>query len=316
MRSPSALQAAKDAGPSLTAAANAWGSWRPRGWLGTWEVADVLLAAEKAKAKLKRAKVQIRSTAEGKRLRTLAEGAGMTEEDLCRLLDEMDAKTAAENALTEHDLEAVANEKLLRDCYNTPIWVPAVVALIAGIDAWETDPFHNPTATGMLRRCTTKCNGEGDAGDGLRIANWRGPVFANGPHSKPKPWLKLCDEHGQTNVTAALVQQNGSGTYYEHAMRADLEINLGRLPYVAPPGLPPRQAPPLGSAVLLWVPAQRERIREEGYKIRAIDVDVGGKKRHRVIVRAATAGLPLVPEDPEKLRLYRGKMDARIAGLL
>lgn len=290
-RSPSALAAAEADAPIIAANADAWGGWRPRGWSckalkaaqgpeAGWSIADVLLEAEKAKA---------------------------------------GGKTRARSAL---ELEVMANEKLLRDCYNTPAWVPAVTAIVAGITSWHCDSFYNPTAPGMLARCKVKLDGSDDANNGLAVdeegrpLNWRGSTFANGPHSNPRPWVRAADRHGQEHIAAALVQQNGAGWYYQEGIKADLEICLGRLPYCAPPGLPPRQAPPLGSAVLLWVPRMRESIRAGEFEPYAINVNTGARRRHLVIVRQATAGRSLCPEDPAKLAAYDAENDKKIAGLL
>lgn len=259
----SPLSAAKEAASSL-APADAWAGWRPKGWAGEWGIADVLLAAEKAKAKARR-----------------------------------------EETLLKCELEAVANEKLLRDCYNTPAWVPRLVAHVAGIEAWHCDPFANPTASGMLATCAVKLDGSSADKDGLAQTedgaplNWRGDTFANGPHSDPAPWVDLCRAHGQSNVTAALVQRTGTRWYTTRGLPCDLEIDLGRLAYEAPPGLPIRHAPPNGSAVLLWVPHLRADILAGRFRPYLLEVDVGKRKPQLVVVRPGFAG-------PADVRKFEG----------
>lgn len=265
-RSKKPLTAAIEAAPSLVS--DAWGDWRPLTWKGEpGEIAEVLLAAEAAKA-----------------------------------------KAARGEALSEEEVAGIHNEGLIRDCYNTRPWVTELCAWLCGIECFETDPFANPTARGMLARARVKLDGRTPESDGLaagpdgRPLYWIGSAFANGPHSHPERWVKLCALHGQDNIAVSLCPSDGTKWYLEQGLTCDLEVSLGRLNYDAPPGLPPREASPRASAALIWAPHLRPLIRAGELRAFALEVDTGKKKPQIVTVRPGFAGL--VPKLSDRARPF------------
>jgi hypothetical protein len=164
---------------------------------------------------------------------------------------------------------ALHNLALLRDCYCTPAWVWELASWLAWGTrggAWQTDAFWNPSAVGAAAVVPIKLDGSDDEHDGLKArdgapALWCGATLVNGPHSDPGAWIRLCAAHGTNNVVAAIAPADGVIWYRTEALGADIEVNLGRLNYEVPPGLPLRQSSPRGSALLLWAPHLRERVK-------------------------------------------------------
>lgn len=241
-----------------------WGDWRPVGWVGSQRPEDVLLPALEARAAQER-----------------------------------------HEPLTQAQVDVLHNEALLRDCYTTRPWVWSLAAYLAGIARFDCDPFWNPSAQGLAAiQGMTRLDGRSLKTDGLathadgRPYFWRGACCVNGPHSEPARWVKMSAIHGRDHVVAAVVPCDGVGWYRELGLTCDLEINLGRLNYDAPPGLPPREASPRGSALLIWSPHVRRS--PELQRPRAIAVNTGARKPFLAIVRPGLGG----PIDMEKIETF------------
>lgn len=206
-----------------------WGTWRPRGWRG-----------------------------------------GLSPEATYPLGRSAEEKARRRVPLTLDEEVALSNLALLRDCYNTPVWVWELASRYAEIGAneWGCDPFWNPSAVGASLVARVKLDGHSPERDGLAVTDegrprhWQGPALVNGPHSDPAAWVRLCAAHGEREVVAAVVPCDGVRWYREIALTCDLEVALGRLNYEAPPGMPPANASPRASSLLLWIPHRRAEIKE------------------------------------------------------
>jgi len=81
--------------------------------------------------------------------------------------------------LSQAQVDALADRKLLLDCYATPRWVWRLAGYICGVKAgeWVGDPFHNPwskAAQENLAPDAWRFDGSTPDLDGL--ATWAGPV--------------------------------------------------------------------------------------------------------------------------------------------
>lgn len=227
--------------PSSPPPSSAWGDWRPRGWVGTGRPEDVLTPALEAQAKSRRGE-----------------------------------------PLEQDEVDAVVNLALLRDCYNTRRWVWQLALHIAQTNGYpemrgfNCDPFWNPSAQGLASIVEVRLDHSSPEHDGLALCddglprNWRGSCLVNGPHSDPRTWLKAAALHGRQHVVAAVVPCDGTKWYQEIGLAGfHVEVNLGRLNYDPPPGLPPRDASPRGSALLITLPAAKTPFKPTAYAIEA-----------------------------------------------
>lgn len=206
------------------------------------------------------------------------------------------AKRERGEPLSRQEIDTIACEEALRDCYATRAWVWDLAAALAGIEAFDTDPFANPWAKGLAAKCPRKLDGF-NGRDGLaatadgRPKFWRGACPVNGPHSCVQRWVGLCAAHGARNVVAAVCPSDGTRWYQEIGLTCDIEVLLGRLNYDAPPGLPAANNSPRGSSLLIWAPALRD---EQGSTFRAqmLRVDIGARKKKLCVARPGlgTAG--------------------------
>lgn len=179
--------------------------------------------------------------------------------------------------LSQAQIDALADRKLLLDCYATPRWVWRLAGYICGVKAgeWVGDPFHNPwskAAQENLAPDAWRFDGSTPDLDGLRtlaealylhdcdLPAWpgSGPVLANGPHSANGKWLPLCAAAGRSRIVVAVVPLDVVGWYVEHGMTCDLEVQLGRVDYDPPPGVTLTTGNERCSSLLIWLPHTRE----------------------------------------------------------
>lgn len=208
------------------------------------------------------------------------------------------AKSARKEALKDEDSKAIAAMTMLRDCYVTDEWVWRLASLVAGKarGTWDCDPYFNAwsyTKEWLVENPLVLDGFEGR--DGLakdpddKPSFWTGDCLVNGPHSVTEKWISLAAMHGRENIVAAVVQVSGQKWLMKHGMQCDVCIELGRMNYVSPRGLPPAKCNPLGSALLLWLPELRKpRAKKFAPTIYSV-VDRYGKE-HRCLARAGCGG--------------------------
>jgi hypothetical protein len=177
------------------------------------------------------------------------------------------AKSARKEPLTDEDSKALAALTMQRDCYITPDMVWQVASAIAEKEkgSWHCDPFFNVwsyTKDWLIREPMVLDGHEGrdgmakDADD--KPSFWVGDSMVNGPHSVTEKWIPLAAMHGRENIVAVVVQVSGQKWLMKHGLQCDVAVEFGRMNYESPPGIPPAKCNPLGSALLLWVPAIRK----------------------------------------------------------
>lgn len=122
-----------------------------------------------------------------------------------------------------------------------------------------------------------------------------GPVLANGPHRKgPRGltgWVHLAARAGRLRKVAAVVPSDHVSWFVEHGLRCDAEVNLGRMDYDLPPGLPPISGNERCSSLLLWDPETRASGAEVQPCILEVEDDRG-----RLLRLPLRPGLGLMPE--------------------
>jgi hypothetical protein len=203
--------------------------------------------------------------------------------------------------LSQAHVDALADRKLLLDCYATPRWVWRLAGYICGVEPgeWCGDPFHNPwsrAAQENLAPDAWRFDGSTPDLDGLRTYGetddgllghkptdpmWPGfgPILANGPHSANGKWLPLCAAAGRSRIVVAVVPLDVVGWYVDHGMTCDLEVQLGRVDYDPPPGVTLTTGNERCSSLLIWLP----HTREEGNVVDAAMIkikDDRGRVRH------------------------------------
>jgi hypothetical protein len=122
-----------------------------------------------------------------------------------------------------------------------------------------------------------------------------GPVLANGPHRKgptgTSGWLRLAARAGRRRKVAAVVQADVVSWYLDHATTCDAEVQLGRMDYDLPPGLPTAvSGNERCSLLLLWDPETRGQ--EVQPAILEVEDDRG--KLRRCPLRAGLRDAPVV----------------------
>jgi hypothetical protein len=157
---------------------------------------------------------------------------------------------------------AVADLKLLRDCWATYLWVWRDLACpLIGPPA--VDSFWNPWSTIHEEWAGVRLLDGREGRDGFDPANWGdGAAYVNGPHSDNTASVAAAVAHARRGQPVAVVAPldgcewaMGALTPEEDAradlLSADLLILLGRVAFRPPPGISesgPRQA----YALALW----------------------------------------------------------------
>jgi hypothetical protein len=217
-------------------------------------------------------------------------------------------------------LAALADDKLLRDCHATPRWVWRLAGELTGVapGGWCGDPFHNPwskAAQEFLAPDAWRFDGSTPELDGLATLwdlaepvvgpagarddgiDWAAPawpgtgaILANGPHSANGKWVPLCARAGRTRIVVAVVPSDAVGWYFDHGLQCDAEVQLGRIDYDPPPGLPDPIGNERCSSLLIWAP--ESRVREIEPAMILVPDDRG--KTRRVALRPALRTSPQI----------------------
>lgn len=230
------------------------------------------------------------------------------------------ARKKRHEPLSAANLAALADDKLLRDCHATPCWVWRLAGELTEVKPgeWCGDPFHNPwskAAREFLAPNAWRFDGSPEGGDGLATLwdaveavgapecdlpegmewsdpSWpgTGPILANGPHSANGKWVPLCARAGRSRIVVAVVPSDAVGWYFDHGLQCDAEVQLGRIDYDPPPGLPDPIGNERCSSLLIWAPESRgKEIEPTLIKV----LDDRGKVR-RVALRPALRTSPTI----------------------
>lgn len=165
--------------------------------------------------------------------------------------------------------------KILRTCWVTPSWVWRLARQF--MSPCDLDPFWNPWSTacedvrndpeGMLPQtvgvgCESRpfvgLDGSSPTSDGFKVENWSGKnANANGPWSAPVKWVPTCAEFGRTRNCFAVVPNDTTKWFYEHAWAADLLIfPEKRVQFVSPwPDVVKVSSARCGAVFPMWLPS-------------------------------------------------------------
>lgn len=268
-------------------------AWRPPGWSSdpTTPLVVVVAAALAAKAKQKRRETLLDADVVALRDLELLRQCYCTPRWVWRLagwlLGVKPGEWSGDPFHNEwsHSREFLAPDAWTKDGLPGP-WGPEGDAMQDGFCTWRD-------LADLLPPDTDVC----PEGQKWEDPSWLGdgPVLANGPHRKgPRGltgWVVLAARAGRLRKVAAVVPSDHVSWFVEHGLRCDAEVNLGRMDYDLPPGLPPITGNERCSSLLLWDPETRASGAEVQPCLLEVEDDRG-----RLLRLPLRPGLGLVPE--------------------